>query len=152
MIKNENIAVITPSYREDKNIEILLDQINLYLPGATVFVVDDSDTLENKKIAKIVAKHKNAHLISRFKKMGRGSAIITGFKDAIKNKNLLYFFEMDSDLAHSPKEFSRYLSKLKEKKYDLIIGSRYLSGAKTIGISPNRKIMSIVVNNFYTIG
>lgn len=148
MLKNENIAVVTPSYKEDENIDVLLGQINTFLPGAKVFVVDDSDAEDNKKIAKIVSKYKNAVLISRLKKMGRGSAIITGFKEALKNKNILYFFEMDSDLAHSPKEFDRYLSKLKEKKYDLIIGSRYLNGAKTIGISHKRRIMSAVINNF----
>lgn len=144
----KNIAVITPSYREDKNIEILLEQINIYLHGAKVFIVDDSNIHDNKKIAKIVARYKNAILISRFKKMGRGSAIITGFREALKDKGLSYFFEMDSDLAHSPKEFDRYLLKLREKKYDLIIGSRYLKGAKTLGISFKRKILSVLVNRF----
>jgi len=148
MRNHRDIAVIIPSYREDKNIEILLKQINIYLPGAKVFIVDDSNIQDNRKIGEIVARYKNAKLISRFIKMGRGSAVIAGFKEALKDKNINYCFEMDSDLAHYPGEIPRFLDKIKEKKFDVIIGSRYIKNGKTINIVISRIILSRIINLF----
>jgi len=55
---------------------------------------------------------------------------------------------MDSDLAHDPQEFARFIKKLSEKNYDLIIGSRYLSGGRIKNIAKNRTILSRVINVF----
>lgn len=55
---------------------------------------------------------------------------------------------MDSDLAHDPKEFSRFLNEVSVYPYDLVIGSRYKSGGRIVNISPNRTIMSRLINYF----
>lgn len=87
-------------------------------------------------------------LISRLKKGGRGSAVLEGFRDALKDKSIGYVFEMDSDLAHDPKEMERFIKKKDEGVYDFIIGSRYLPGGKIINIAPSRTIMSRLINKF----
>ncbi|MCL4418577.1 glycosyltransferase [Patescibacteria group bacterium] len=148
MNKNKTIAIVVPSYREFKNIPVLITGIRKILPESKIIIVDDSPKDENLKLKILLEKEKNIKLVSRLKKLGRGSAVLAGFKEALKDKNIKYVFEMDSDLAHSPKEFGRYLLKLNEKKYDLIIGSRYLKGARTIGISFKRKVLSVFVNRF----
>lgn len=148
MKSNSDIAVIIPSYNEVENLSILIKSINKELFGSKIIIVDDSSSLENTKLRKIVKRRKNVTLISRFKKVGRGSAVIDGFRMALRDKNIRYFFEMDSDLAHDPKEFERFLDRTKEDSYDLIIGSRYLPGGKIIHIAPNRTIMSRLINKF----
>lgn len=142
------LAIVMPSYKEEENIRILIKKIRLELPYAKIIIVDDSDILVNKKIKKIVALDKNIILISRFKKLGRGSAIIQGFKEALKDNKIKYVFEMDSDLAHDPKEFIRFLEKIKFHGYDLVIGSRYLPGGKIKNIAKNRTIPSKIINKF----
>lgn len=147
-MKNKNIAVVIPSYNEVKNISILMKGIYKWLPDAKIIIVDDSSIDENKKLIGITKNKKDIILISRLKKLGRGSAVIEGFRQALKNKSIEYVFEMDSDLAHDPQEFSRFIDKLSSKKYDLIIGSRYLPGGRIKNIAKNRTILSRVINVF----
>lgn len=143
-----NISIVIPSYNESKSIPILIKGIIKYLPKAKIIIVDDSNAQENKKIKFFVIKYNNINLISRRKKAGRGSAVIKGFKEALKNKKTDYIFEMDSDLAHDPKEFVRFIKEINVYPYDLVIGSRYKSGGKIVNIAANRTIMSRIINNF----
>lgn len=148
MKSNKNFSIVIPSYNEVSNIPILIEKINKYLPNSKVIIVDDSSKEENIKLRNFLKNKKNIILISRLKKMGRGSAVLDGFKKALEYRNTLYIFEMDSDLAHDPKEFKRFINEVSVYPYDLIIGSRYKSGGKIINISPNRTIMSRLINYF----
>jgi dolichol-phosphate mannosyltransferase len=148
MKNNGEIAIVIPSYNEVKNIGILIKGISKELPDAKIIIVDDSSESENIKLKKLLKGNRKVDLISRFKKGGRGSAVLDGFKETLKYKNIQYVFEMDSDLAHDPKEFIRFLDKKNSGIYDLIIGSRYLPGGKIINIAPNRTIMSRLINKF----
>ncbi len=148
MVKINNFAVVIPSYNESKNISILISGINKNLKNALIVIIDDSAMEENEKIKKIIKKFKNIELITRLKKSGRGSAVLIGFKRVLKYKKIDYIFEMDSDLAHDPKEFSRFIKEIEVYPYDLVIGSRYKSGGKIDNISPNRTIMSRLINYF----
>lgn len=147
-MKKLNINIIIPSYNESRNISMVIQGIRRELPNSKIIFVDDSSELENKKINKIIKKFKNIDLISRGKKLGRGSAVIEGFRFGLKYKNAQYFFEMDSDLAHEPKQFKRFIKKILEKNVDLVIGSRYMQGGKIINVSIVRKILSRIINRF----
>jgi dolichol-phosphate mannosyltransferase len=83
-------------------------------------------------------------LISRGKKLGRGSAALRGLAEALKHKEIRYFFEMDADLAHSPAEFDRFLAVRHEA--DLVIGSRYLKASHIVKWPRRRLIQSRVIN------
>ncbi len=151
MLKANNIAIVTPSYNEVENISILIKRIRGILPSTKIIIVDDSNIQVNKKIKKIVSMDKQIVLISRYKKLGRGTAIIKGFKEAFKDSKIEYVFEMDSDLAHDPKELNRFFKKNKNQDYDLVIGSRYLSGGKIKNIAKNRTVPSKIINIFLRI-
>lgn len=142
------IAIVIPSYREVNNILVITKKIRQILPQAKVIIVDDSPRSENQKITKIVEKIKNVTLISRFKKLGRGSAIISGFIEALKDLDVNYIFEMDSDLAHNPEEIPRFLDKINKNSFDVVLGSRYIKGGKTINNVLIRIILSKIINLF----
>ena len=143
-----NIAIVIPSYNEVKNVSILIKGINKELRKTKIIIVDDSLPKENEKLKKILKGKKDIILISRLRKAGRGSAVLEGFREALKDKSIEYIFEMDSDLAHDPKEMIRFIDKKNKGKYDLIIGSRYLPGGKIKNIAAKRTIMSRVINKF----
>ena len=143
-----NLAIVIPSYNEVKNVTILIKGIKRGFPAAEIIIVDDSLPKENGKLKRVLKNKKNIILISRLKKAGRGSAVLDGFRKALKDKNIEYVFEMDSDLAHDPKEMTRFIEKKNNGKYDLIIGSRYLPGGRIKNIAANRTIMSRVINKF----
>ena len=151
MLKSKDIAVIIPSYNEARNLSILIKKICKELLGVNIVIVDDSTPSENQKLKGIVKDQKTITLISRLKKSGRGSAVLDGFTEALKDKNTKYMFEMDSDLAHNPEEMVRFLRKIGDENFDLIIGSRYLPGGKVINIPRNRVILSKIINKFLRI-
>jgi len=133
-----------------ENITILVKRILTSFPDAKIIIVDDSPREENRLLQKHFQKYKNTvSIYSRLKKDGRGSAVITGFKEALKNKTVDFFFEMDADLAHNPEEIINFLKK--RNKADLIIGSRYLPESKITAWPLKRLIMSKAINLFLRI-
>jgi dolichol-phosphate mannosyltransferase len=78
--------------------------------------------------------------------MGLGTAYIEGFKFALDN-NYGYVFEMDGDYSHDPKEIKNFLKAI--KKYDIVLGSRYISGVNVVNWPMGRLLLSYFAN-WYT--
>ena len=153
-MKLSSLAFIIPSYNESQNIFLLLNKISSLYPDSQIIIIDDSIPNEKRKIKKLLTrfpKKKNITYLPREKKMGRGNAVLTGFILALKNKNIKYMFEIDADLSHDPEEAKRFISKIKNNNYDLIIGSRYLKESKIIKWVRWRIIMSKIINKFLNI-
>lgn len=143
---NNEIAVIIPTYNAREGIIRNISKIKSKVPYACIIIVDDnspdgtagliqSEFIDDKKVQVIIRKNKG----------GRGSAVLAGLKEALKNNNTKYFIEMDADLCHNPK----YISKLVEKckTTDVVIASRYLPSSRISGWNFKRKLMSFCINN-----
>ena len=148
MMWYKNLAIILPTFNESKNLRILLEKINKVVPAAHVIIVDDSNDKENGRIKKIAGIYKNVEVITRQKKMGRGSAVLDGFIYALKNKHYEYFVEMDTDLAHDPLELPLLYKALTARNAHLIIGSRYLDKSKIVDWPLRRLVLSKLINFF----
>ena len=136
--------VITPTYNEYKNIEILIDQIFNFNSNCDILVIDDNSPDKTaSKVKKIQKKHKNLFLEERPNKAGLGTAYLYGFKWAIKN-NYESVIQIDADLSHDPKEISKLLLELKEN--DLVIGSRYIQGVSVVNWPIRRLLLSYGAN------
>ena len=146
-IKDKEIAVVIPTYNESSNIKMLLTKIYKVLPNGKVYLIDDSSAEENKRLMEKV-KNTNAKVVSRMQKLGRGSAVIAGFKEALKDKDIKLIFEMDADLSHDPGEFPLFLDKMQSDSVDLVIGSRYLKRSKITNWPLWRLAMSRIINLF----
>ena len=120
--ENKTLVVI-PAYNENNNIRVLINEIFEISPFIYILVVDDSK--EDKISSHIL--NKKFFYIKRNSKLGRGSAIIVGFKWGFKNKiKFDSFIEMDADFSHNPKDINIGLNHL--NNYDFVIGSRYPDG------------------------
>jgi|TARA_B100001964_G_scaffold237702_1_gene301729 dolichol-phosphate mannosyltransferase len=138
------IAIIIPTYNEEKNIERLIKKIRYHISNVLIVVVDDSN---NDKILNIVKKKKlNIIYFNRGKKLGRGSAVIFGLKKILNKKKIKAFIEMDADFSHDPVELKRNIKYFFEGSLDLLIGSRYLKESKIINWSLSRRIFSYLAN------
>ena len=145
--KFDYITIVIPAYNESKNLRILIAKIFKKYPAIKVVVVDDSDKAEDLRLRKILSIFGgNVKVISRFKKMGRGSAVIEGLKLSLKNKKVKIFIEMDADLAHDPDELSLFLQEIKSS--DMVVGSRYRPKSKIIKWPVARLIQSRIINLF----
>lgn len=141
-----NLLIIIPAYNEGKNLIELLKKIKSENENWNIIIIDDSENFETNKLIDNY-KEKKIYYIKRNLKMGRGSAVRFGFEYSKKNK-FDYILEMDADLSHNPSEIKLLLNKLISKKYDLVIGSRYLKNSKIIGWPIKRRIFSKLSNFF----
>ena len=139
-----NICIIIPSLNEDKNLEILTKRIWRIYPQAKIIIVDDSSPFENAKLKKIFKDYKQLEIISRYQKMGRGSAVISGLKKGLQDKKSSLFFEMDADLAHDPNEIPQFIARA--VNCDMVVGSRYLDKSRIIKWPLYRLVQSRVIN------
>lgn len=135
--------VIIPTYNEKENIEKIILKV-LSLPGDFhIKVVDDGSPDGTANIVKqLQVQHPNRIFISeRTGKQGLGTAYILGFKWALAQK-YDYIFEMDADFSHNPDDLLRLLEACQEKKADMSVGSRYVSGGKVKNWPFNRILIS----------
>ena len=75
------ISIIIPTYNEEENITKLIKKIFNIPLKINIIVVDDSKNILTK-----IKKIKNVQYIHRGKKLGRGSAVLIGIKESLKNK------------------------------------------------------------------
>lgn len=144
-MKNSTILII-PTFRESKNIELLIIEIlNLKLELDILVVDDNSDDGTQAIVSKLSLVYPQISLLVRSNKMGLGSAYRDAYEMSLLN-GYQYFIQMDADFSHQIKD----LKKLYDirKNYDLIIGSRYVKDGSTKGWSKRRMFLSKFANNF----
>ncbi len=141
------VCIVIPSYNTKSSINKSITGILKYMPNVRVIVVDDNSPDGTARFIKSkFGLDPRVTLIVRKQKGGRGSAVIRGFKEGLKNKNTKFFIEMDADLCHDPKYLPILIKKCQE--YDVVIASKYLKGSVIIGLGLKRLIFSRIVN-FY---
>ena len=115
-------SIILPSFREAKNLELLIDKIFDISKKFEVIVVDDfsnDGTLEILKIKK--KKFKNIRFLIRYKNKGLSQSIYDGIFLA-KKKNIIL---MDCDFNHNPRDIIKLIKNFERKELDFISGSRF---------------------------
>ncbi len=140
-----SVCIVIPSFNENENINLLLDEIyKIDLNNYSVVIIDDSrESFKNQ----IKFRNDKIYYIHRGKKLGRGSAVLYGISHILNsNKDIKIFVEMDADMSHHPNELLRNINFFKKKNLDLLISSRYLKKSKIINWPINRKILSYLSN------
>jgi dolichol-phosphate mannosyltransferase len=136
----EKTLVIVPTYNELDNIPILIPAVLGQDENIHILIVDDnSPDGTSNFVQEQSIKNDRIHLIKREKKMGLGTAYITGFRYALNN-GYDYICEMDADFSHDPKELKNFLVAIKE--YDLVLGSRYIHGVRVLNWPMRRLLLS----------
>ena len=138
-----NSLVIIPSYNESENIIEIINDITKQKESFNVLIVDDNSPDKTYELVEeeIIKKPKRVFLIRRKKKLGLGTAYIEGFKWAIDN-GYERIFEMDADYSHDPKDLSRMNVFLDNDGYDVVIGSRYISGVNVVNWPIQRVLLA----------
>jgi dolichol-phosphate mannosyltransferase len=134
------LAVIVPTYNEALNLPHLVPRIRAVQPDAEILVVDDG----SPDGTATVADGLSVGILSRSAKSGRGGAVLAGLIQACQDPDTEWFLEMDADLSHQPEELERLLAV--REGADMVVGSRYLPGARIEGWSWRRKIWSRMSN------
>ena len=137
------LGIIIPTYNEKENIFKLSNRLIKLYPNSKIFIIDDT---KNYNLNDYFKKNKKITYIYRKNKKGRGSAVIEGFKRAIKDNKIKFFVEMDADFSHKPEELGKNLKIFKNRKLDLLVSSRYLNNSKIYNWSIQRRVFSLLAN------
>ena len=118
-------SIILPSYKEAKNLDIIIDQIQKYMNKKVfeIIVVDDFSNDGSEKILfKKQKKYKNFFFFLR--KSSDKSLAKSIYKGITlsKKKNIIV---MDSDFNHKPKDLKLLINDYEKNNLDFIIGSRF---------------------------
>jgi dolichol-phosphate mannosyltransferase len=136
--------IIIPTYNEADNVSKIIPEVLAQDEGFHVLIVDDNSPDGTAMLVKNMQKTQSRiHLIERPSKLGLGTAYVAGFKYALTH-GFDVVFEMDADFSHDPKMLVKLLEKIEE--YDLIIGSRYISGVNVVNWPLRRLILSYSAN------
>ena len=138
--------IISPTYNERKNIQLLVKKVLDPNPDYHLLVVDDNSPDGTAELVKDLQKsYSNLHLEVRPGKAGLGTAYLFGFKWALEN-GYEAIVQMDADLSHDPNDVPRLVSELKDN--DLVIGSRYVEGVSVVNWPIRRLILSYGANMY----
>jgi len=124
------ILVIMPTFNEAGNIHNAVSRLFEHNSNIDLLIVDDSSPDGTGKLADDLAKgNKRISVLHRAGKEGLGAAYIAGFRWAFE-RGYDYLVEMDADGSHRPEDLPKLLAVC--ENFDLVIGSRYVRGGKTM--------------------
>jgi dolichol-phosphate mannosyltransferase len=126
------VTVVLPTYNEAANLPVIVDQLfSLPLTGLKILVADDNSPDGTGQVADELAKRYGEHrleVVHRPGKQGLGRAYVDGMCRALE-AGAEFVVQMDSDLSHAPEYLPQMLGTLLASNADVVIGSRYVSGA-----------------------
>ena len=148
----QNSLVVIPTFNEVENIQSMIDAVLSVSLNFHILVVDDSSPDSTSDVVKkMKIKYPNRlFLLERPTKRGLGTAYIDGFNWGLK-KHYEYFFQIDCDFSHNPEDLSKLYNYLHEKKLDVCVGSRYISGINVVNWPLSRVLLSYFASYYVRI-
>ncbi len=137
------ISVIAPIYNEKKTLETNINRIRNALSHYPheIIIVDDNSPDGSGEIAdRLADQHQDIKVLHRPMKLGLGTA----YKDGFHLTSGDFIVSIDSDLSHDPDYLPELITKSKD--YDIVIGSRLITGGKIIGRDFKRDFLSYFTN------
>ena len=139
--------VIIPTYNERENIEPMAAAVLRTLSDADLLVVDDASPDGTGELADRLARGSDRiAVLHRPRKEGLGPAYLAGFTWALA-RPYKRVIEMDCDFSHDPADLPRLVAESR-RGADLVIGSRYIPGARIVGWPPHRHLLSAAANGY----
>lgn len=139
--------VVMPTYNEAGNLAVIVPLVLAQDPRLDVLVIDDGSPDGTGDIADgLASENDRVHVVHRQGKQGLGSAYLRGFTWGLE-RGYDFILEMDSDQSHDPKYVPELL-RAAEEEYDLVIGSRYVSGVNVINWPMSRLLLSWFANKY----
>ncbi len=124
-------VVVIPTYNEAENLPAITAELfTLDVPDLQILIVDDNSPDGTGQVAEELIERcypGRLHVIHREGKLGLGTAYISGFNWAIAH-GADFIIQMDADFSHSPSYIPKMLEQIKD--YDVVVGSRYVSGGE----------------------
>jgi len=143
------VLVVIPTYEEADSVGEVVERVLAADDRAEVLVVDDaSPDGTGDLVARRAAGEPRLHLLRRPGKQGLGVAYRAGFAWGLA-RGYDGLIEMDADLSHPPERLPALVDGLASA--DLVIGSRYVPGGRTVNWPAARQFISRCGNAYVRI-
>ncbi len=143
------VAVVVPTYNEAANLPLLVEELMGLGVDLRLLVVDDNSQDVTQDVArKLSQTYGNISIIARPSKLGLGSALRHGLREALAD-GARYVITMDGDCSHDPRDVPQLLEAAKKEDSDLVQASRYIPGGGVQGMPIVRRLSSRAVNLLY---
>ena len=146
------LLVLLCTYNERQNLPEVLTAVWDTLPQADVLVMDDNSPDGTGLWARDAMKHEGRlHVVMRAGKLGLGSALRDGMAWCLA-RDYEFLINLDADQSHDPRVAGTLLAPSLEafNRTVVAIGSRYVAGGATTGLSPWRRALSRLLNWYAT--
>jgi dolichol-phosphate mannosyltransferase len=138
------VCVVIPTYNEAETIGELLERLESLGLDLHIVIVDDGSTDGTIELVEEASRrYGNLTLVERGVKLGLGSAIRDGLKEAL-GQGAELVVTMDADLSHNPQDLPRLLEEATPNR--IVLGSRYVKGGRIEGWSLYRRLVSQSAN------
>jgi len=123
MYKKHKISLVVPAYNEQKLIKPTISHVPKCIDK--IIVIDDGSSDNTAKVIKNV-KDKRIKLIKHSENKGLGSALVTGYKESIK-QNVDIAVVVGGDNQMDLKEVKKFLDPIVNGEADYTKGNRFLN-------------------------
>ena len=142
------LSLVIPTFNEQENIEPVYRAVSQTLAGIDweiIFVDDSSTDATVENVLRLSESDAKVRLIRRVGRRGLSSACIEGMLASTAD----YAAVMDADLQHDEGLLPQMLEQLEsDPDLDMVVGSRYCSGASTGSLAHNRVRISVWATRF----
>jgi dolichol-phosphate mannosyltransferase len=149
------VFVMLPAFNEEESLPDLLAGLGdlAHESGIPyrIVVVDDGSADKTAEIADELSLSLPVQLVKHEKNKGLGEALMTGIRTVLEqagDNDIL--ITMDSDNTHPPHLLMEMVGKIRNG-LDVVIASRFRSGARVIGVPAHRELMSQGVRFLFTV-
>lgn len=130
------ILIIIPSYNEEKNIPMVVENLKKNYPKYDYCIINDCSTDRTLD----VCKENEYQYLSLCTNLGIGGGVQTGYLYAVAN-DYDYTVQIDGDGQHNPEFIGEMIETMQKNNADMVVGSRFLqkegfqtSSARRMGI------------------
>jgi dolichol-phosphate mannosyltransferase len=147
-------SVILPTYNERDNLPLIVSMLAHSFESIQdgpsrvdyeVIIIDDNSPDGTYSVAEALQSiYGDEHIVlhKRAGKLGLGSAYRAGLQLCTGSFVVL----MDADMSHHPKFIEKFIEAQRQSSYDIVTGTRYISGGGVSGWDLRRKLTSRVAN------
>ncbi|MBN2677665.1 MAG: glycosyltransferase family 2 protein [Anaerolineaceae bacterium] len=137
------LLILIPAHNEEQSITAVVKSARKYMP---VLVIDDGSNDDTARLA----ERAGAEVIRQMPNQGKGTALMTGFKQAL-GLNYRAVITLDGDGQHEPAEIPLFISAWHDRPVSLIIGQRDFSQMpfiRRLANSLGRVVFSLFVGQY----
>ncbi len=138
------ISIVVPAYNEEDSIEPLFEEVRGVFddrvgePWEFIFVDDGSSDATVAKMYELAERDSRIRVVKFVRNFGKSAAYMAGFEQVRGD----IVVTLDADLQDDPNEVPRLLSRLREERWDLIVGWKQ----GRAGNEPHKALPSKVFN------